>query len=620
MLRAIRCKSHATDQTVDPAPQRGPWPLAAAAAGLLIGGATFSPLAAQSTGWHGNPELRPVPKVRSSSLASGNHQAAQGNTPTQRPGWNLRWRTSPQMAAEKARQISDAAFAQEPAQQPVAHAVTPHRDTPANRDTANRGTPAIVATATTLPHRATAATAQPNQLRQEASSNVQQVAWATPQSGQSNGGMALPENLYRGQSAAPSNADPTNAAPLSAAPPQPTGPALQAPNRAIAEELPVPESAPKSAPGPAQSPSQAPPNAAPGSVPNDNLEELFGFDPATNPRSAGPNSNPPQPSADGSSIRDMLQGDAAEPSTLGPASGQPRNLQELPPGIPSEELEDSPSDLETFAPNPFDNREAGNASDSARDSRDRERLEGGTPEIFGAEDEGPTNSGTGLSCDDFRERIRAATIDQVSLDPSPPFRPDVINMQEFDKLKDKFNSNQQVRTWRSIDGRPLGSGRLNDLAYEKAVIETEFGTKEDLPLNQLSEADLAYISQNWGLPTECLIEQVAYTPRQWTPTTMTYTASNLCHKPLYFEEVNLERYGHTAGPLAQPVISSAHFFLNIAVLPYKMGVHSPHECQYALGYYRPGNCAPWIIPPVPLSVKGAWYQAAAVTGTALLVP
>jgi hypothetical protein len=51
-----------------------------------------------------------------------------------------------------------------------------------------------------------------------------------------------------------------------------------------------------------------------------------------------------------------------------------------------------------------------------------------------------------------------------------------------------------------------------------------------------------------------------------------------------------------------------------------MGVHSPHECQYALGYYRPGNCAPWIIPPVPLSLKGAWYQAAAVTGTALLVP
>ena len=74
---------------------------------------------------------------------------------------------------------------------------------------------------------------------------------------------------------------------------------------------------------------------------------------------------------------------------------------------------------------------------------------------------------------------------------------------------------------------------------------------------------------------------------------MTWKASNLCHKPLYFEEVNLERYGHTAGPVLQPLVSSAHFFGNIIVLPYKMGVHGPTECQYSLGYYRPGNCAPW---------------------------
>ncbi len=321
----------------------------------------------------------------------------------------------------------------------------------------------------------------------------------------------------------------------------------------------------------------------------------------------------------------MLGSDPAEASLPEPAPSQPQNLQVLPPGTPIEESEDSPSDLESFVPNPFENRNgnrgANDAIEAEQDRRDRDRLEsGGIPNMFGADEEGPTNSGTGLSCDEFRQRIRSATIDQVSLDPSPPFRPDVIDMKEFDKLKDRFNEKQIVRTWRSIDGRPMGTGRLNDLAYGKAVIRTEFDTNEELPMNQLSEADLAYISQNWGLPTECLIEQVAFTPRQWTPTTMTYAASNLCHKPLYFEEVNLERYGHTAGPLAQPIISSAHFFLNIAVLPYKMGVHSPQECQYALGYYRPGNCAPWIIPPVPLSVRGAWYQATAVTGTALLIP
>ena len=225
-----------------------------------------------------------------------------------------------------------------------------------------------------------------------------------------------------------------------------------------------------------------------------------------------------------------------------------------------------------------------------------------------------------FSCDDFRQSIADAKIQQLSLDISPPFRPDVIEMDEFRRLKSRFEERQESRDWQSVDGRKLGRGRMRDLAYEKVIIETDFGTLEELPVNRLSEADLAYVSSQWGLPQECLIDQPQYQPRQWTASQITWKASNLMHKPLYFEEVNLERYGHTAGPFLQPVVSSAHFFANIAVLPYKMGVHSPNECQYALGYYRPGNCAPWITPPVPLSLRGALYQAAAMTGTGLLVP
>lgn len=225
-----------------------------------------------------------------------------------------------------------------------------------------------------------------------------------------------------------------------------------------------------------------------------------------------------------------------------------------------------------------------------------------------------------FSCDDFRQSIADAKIQKLSLDISPPFRPDVIEMDEYRRLKNRFDERQESRDWQSVDGRKLGRGRMRDLAYEKVIIETDFGTLEELPVNRLSEADLAYVSSQWGLPQECLIEQPKYQPRRWTESKITWKASNLIHKPLYFEEVNLERYGHTAGPFLQPVVSSAHFFANIAVLPYKMGVHSPNECQYALGYYRPGNCAPWITPPVPLSLRGALYQAAAMTGTGLLIP
>ncbi|MFG0262230.1 MAG: hypothetical protein ACF788_07555, partial [Novipirellula sp. JB048] len=314
-------------------------------------------------------------------------------------------------------------------------------------------------------------------------------------------------------------------------------------------------------------------------------------------------------------LRDFLQD---EPPATQPRQGDAERLPS-----PRRDAPGSPSDREGGFENPFgeragEDRTTQNGRDRARGDRARGRRDDGV----GRFDEGDDTlrQASALSCEDFRDRIASQTIDKLSLDISPPFRPDVISESEYEKLKAKFDENQSERQWRSIEGRPLASGRLVDLAYEKAVVQTAYGTTEELPINKLSEADLAYISDNWGLPKECLIEQVAYTERAWQNTTMTWKASNLCHKPLYFEDVNLERYGHTRGPLWEPVVSSAHFFVNIAVLPYKMGVHAPSECQYALGYYRPGNCAPWIKPPVPISVRGGLNQAAFMTGAFWLIP
>ncbi|SMP53074.1 hypothetical protein SAMN06265222_10449 [Neorhodopirellula lusitana] len=574
----------------------------------------------QESGWQNNRHFRPAPAAHSGSQTYSANQATQA---TRRQGWNLQWRTSPQVADQQARQISDAAFdgtantanvaapqetaviPQRPSQpqvqlgQPQAQQVQAQagqtvqrafrqsnqlRETtqaPVLRRPRNLDPAAYNAAALNTSNRNTA---DPNTANLNA---VEQVVWMAQNTATQNpGGMSVPDNLFRDSTA-------------------------------------VPQTSPGSSfnlPGSSGSP-QIEQIPAPQSVPQD-LSDLFEIDPpssTTRPGETLPSPVQPTPSQSGAdgSIRDLME-------------QTPPPSQQAAPPEPMDSLE-SPSDREAFAPNPFGEPSDRDAQEAEQREQDRIRrqaereqrraqLKEDRPSIFSDDDEGPANSGTGLSCDDFRNRIEASTIDQVSLDISPPFRPDVIDEAEYMKLKGKFSEKQESRVWRSIDGRQLGTGRLSDLAYEKAVITTEFGTHEELPLNRLSEPDLAYISQNWGLPTECLIEQVAYTPRSWTPTTMTWTASNLCHKPMYFEEVNLERYGHTAGPFAQPIISSAHFFFNIAVLPYKMGVHSPHECQYALGYYRPGNCAPWIIPPVPLSVKGAWYQAAAITGTALLVP
>ena len=121
-------------------------------------------------------------------------------------------------------------------------------------------------------------------------------------------------------------------------------------------------------------------------------------------------------------------------------------------------------------------------------------------------------------------------------------------------------------------------------------------------------------------PCECRLEGETYQPRRFATTTFTWMAAGHCHKPLYFEHWNLERYGHSYGPLADPWISAAHFFVTLPVLPYKMGVELPWECVYPLGYYRPGNCAPWTVPAVPISPRGFAVEAATITGLVFLLP
>jgi hypothetical protein len=122
------------------------------------------------------------------------------------------------------------------------------------------------------------------------------------------------------------------------------------------------------------------------------------------------------------------------------------------------------------------------------------------------------------------------------------------------------------------------------------------------------------------LPRDCPLGDEKFKPRSFAPITYCWTASGLCHKPLYFEDVQLERYGHMAGPWVQPFASGAHFFLTFPILPYKMGLEPPAECLYTLGYYRPGNCAPYLFDPLPLSVRAALFQAGGVCGAIWAFP
>jgi hypothetical protein len=79
----------------------------------------------------------------------------------------------------------------------------------------------------------------------------------------------------------------------------------------------------------------------------------------------------------------------------------------------------------------------------------------------------------------------------------------------------------------------------------------------------------------------------------WALHPFTWASPSFYHRPLYFEQVNLERYGKGPRCCLQPTYSSLHFFGSIAVLPYKLMTQHPHERAFTLGHHRPGDCVPY---------------------------
>lgn len=163
--------------------------------------------------------------------------------------------------------------------------------------------------------------------------------------------------------------------------------------------------------------------------------------------------------------------------------------------------------------------------------------------------------------------------------------------------------------------------RADELAVNNGGFQQEDCEKVK-KLKSISQITNIVAASQGDLPNECYFDETVVGPmnRSWMPTTYTWKASGLCHKPLYFEEVALERYGHSTGPISQPIVSGAHFFATLPLLPYKMGLNAPWECKYALGYYRPGSCAPYIVPPIPISGRAIAAEAAAVSGAIFIFP
>jgi hypothetical protein len=111
-----------------------------------------------------------------------------------------------------------------------------------------------------------------------------------------------------------------------------------------------------------------------------------------------------------------------------------------------------------------------------------------------------------------------------------------------------------------------------------------------------------------------------FQPRMFPDVAMSWEASNFYHFPLYFEDPALERYGHTRSFFVQPFVSGARFMGQLVALPYQMTIDPIDKPVYALGWYRPGECAPKLKYQVPFNAEAAAVQAAVTTGMIFLIP
>ncbi|TWU58323.1 hypothetical protein [Rubripirellula reticaptiva] len=121
-------------------------------------------------------------------------------------------------------------------------------------------------------------------------------------------------------------------------------------------------------------------------------------------------------------------------------------------------------------------------------------------------------------------------------------------------------------------------------------------------------------------PLQLLPESGADRGGDWAWSLADWAAPNTYSYPRYFEDRMLERHGHERFGYAQPLASGVRFFATMPMLPYLMAIQHPCDCEYTLGYYRPGSCAPRTLQRPPWDRRAVIAETAAVAVGIIAIP
>lgn len=121
-------------------------------------------------------------------------------------------------------------------------------------------------------------------------------------------------------------------------------------------------------------------------------------------------------------------------------------------------------------------------------------------------------------------------------------------------------------------------------------------------------------------PLRSLPEAASDRGEIWNWSVSNWAAANTFSMPRFFEDRMLERHGHERFGCWQPLASGARFFATIPMLPYLSAIKDPCECEYTLGYYRPGSCAPALVQRPPYDRRAMVAESIAVATGMLALP
>jgi hypothetical protein len=173
--------------------------------------------------------------------------------------------------------------------------------------------------------------------------------------------------------------------------------------------------------------------------------------------------------------------------------------------------------------------------------------------------------------------------------------------QNIDKGMPKVTGEENQEYFVQLE--PPGPQRLFQFESEKRLQER----MRQEALEQPSPSRLEF-------PTyKPLTEDRAPPSRSWPSQTMQVEPNYVCYDRLYFQQINVERYGWDFGFIA-PLVSAGEFFKDVALLPYHMGTE-PFRCyECSTGYCLPGDPVPLLCYPPHLSLTGAAAEAGVVLG------